>query len=414
MKSDIYDIIVIGGGPAGMFAAGSAASSGAKVLLVEKNNTLGKKLLITGKGRCNITHAADNISIFIEALGRNGKFLYSAMNRFGIDDIINFFNERGLDTVIERGNRIFPLSGRSEGVLTVLIDYLRKNNVTIKTGLEVKGLNFEDSILTGIETDDKIIYGDKFIITTGGLSYPSTGSTGDGYKFAKDKGLSLISPEPALTPILIKEKFISELKGLDLKNISIEIYRNNKLFEREFGEAGFTKNGMDGPIILDMSKKIGRCKDDLELFIDLKPALDFKKLDKRICRDFKENHKHEFKNSLNKLLPQKIIPIIIQLSNIEPDKICNHITKDERQGLVKLIKKFKLNIKGVSGFKRAIITAGGIDLKEIDSKTMRSKKIPNLFFAGEILDLDGPTGGYNLQICWSSAYVAGISAAAEI
>jgi len=407
-----YDVAVIGGGPAGMIAAGRAGEIGSHVVLIEKNKSLGVKLLIAGKGRCNITNKIDGLKEIINRFGENGKFLFSPFSRFGVDEVINFFESNDLKTKIERGGRVFPVSDKSQDVLDVLINYLEKTDVDIRTNSKVKkiikkGNRIEKIVLA----NNKEIIADNFIICTGGKSYPITGSTGDGYRWVEKLGHTITNLSPSLVPIVIEEIYVRELEGLSLKNVEISIYKSGKKINSRFGEAIFTANGMSGPIILDMSKEIGKeLPDKIRIQIDFKPALDFVKLDKRIQRDFQKNPNKLFRNSLDELLPRKLIPIIIRLSKIDPSQKVNSITKEERRKLLHLLKEFSLEIKGLEGFKKAIITTGGIKLNEVDQKTMKSKLIDNLYFAGEILDLDGPTGGYNLQVCWATGYIAGESA----
>lgn len=413
MKQKYYfNIAVIGGGPAGMIAAGKASEMGSRVILIEKNKNLGVKLLITGKGRCNITNKADGLKEMINRFGKNGKFLFSAFSKFGVDEVISFFESRGLKTKIERGGRVFPVSDRSQDVLNVLINYLKKSNVEIKTNSKVKKIIKKgDRIEKIILANHEEIIADNFVICTGGKSYPITGSTGDGYKWVEKIGHTITRISPSLAPIVIKESYVKELEGLSLKNVEISVYKDDKKINSRFGDAIFTVNGMSGPIVLDMSKAISKeLPGKVRMQIDFKPALDFIKLDKRIQRDFQKGSNKLFKNSLDGLLPKKLIPVIIRLSEIDPDKKVNSITKEERRKLLHLLKEFSLEIKELEGFKRAIITTGGIELNEVDQKTMKSKLIDNLYFAGEILDLDGPTGGYNLQVCWATGYVAGESA----
>lgn len=406
----IYDLIIIGGGPAGMMAGARAAENDALVLLLEKNARLGTKLLITGKGRCNITNANFDVRSFVENYGKLGKFLFSALNTFGVQDAIDFFESRGMPTKVERGNRVFPKSDLSSDVVKVLIDYLKQNKVQIKTNSEVKSIicnrnKIEKIILkSGEELKAK-----KYAICVGGKSYPLTGSKGDAYSWLEKMGHTIIRPKPALVPILVKESLVKDLEGLSLKNVKIFIFQKDKKQDERFGEALFTAQGMSGPIILDMSKKIGELLEsgEVELEIDFKPALDFATLDKRIQKDWQEFQNKMFKNSLDALLPQKLILVIIRLSEIDPEKKVNSITKDERRKLLHLLKNFKLKIEKVDGFNKAIITSGGVDLKEVDPKTMQSKIIENLYFAGEILNIDGQTGGFNLQMCWSTGFVVG-------
>lgn len=405
-----YDIIVIGGGPAGMIAAGRAGERGARVLLIEKNKSLGKKLLITGKGRCNLTNAIFDVREFTKKFGQNGKFLYSSLYQFGVQDTINFFNKNKVPTKIERGKRVFPKSDESQHILFALTTYLGKNHVEIKTETKVKTITFfKNKVEKVILENGEIFKAKKYIICTGGQSYPATGSSGDGYKWIAKSGHIIVPPQPALTPIIVKELWIKELEGLSLKNVDISIYQKNKKIDSRFGEALFTLNGLSGPIILDMSKSIAAAikNGETELRIDFKPALNLAILDKRIQKDFAEFSKKIFKNSLEWLLPKKLIPVIVKLSEINPQKQVNSITKEERKKLLHLLKEFKLQVKKIDGFNNAIITAGGVSLKEVNSKTMQSKLIENLYFAGEILDLDGPTGGFNLQSCWTTGYAAG-------
>jgi len=406
-----YNAAIIGGGPAGIMAAGRAGELGARVVLIEKNKNLGTKLLITGKGRCNITNLKDKPRDFINKFGKNGEFLFSAFSRFGNKETINFFEKLGVKTKVERGGRVLPVSDKSQDVTEALIDYLRRGKVKIELNSEVKKLVKKNNRIEKIIlADNEEITADKFIVTTGGKSYSKTGSTGDGYKWAKELGHTITGLSPALTPVIVKEKVVKELEGLSLKNVEIGVFKDNKKIASRFGEAMFTADGMSGPIILDMAKTIGKeLPGNVKIKLDFKPALDFSKLDQRIQRDFQRDSKKMFKNSLDELLPRKLIPVIVKLSKIEPKKKSNFITKEERKRLSHLLKEFTLEIKGVGGYDKAIITAGGIKLSEIDQKTMRSNLIDNLYFAGEILDLDGPTGGYNLQVCWTTGYVAGES-----
>jgi predicted Rossmann fold flavoprotein len=408
----IYDLLVIGGGPAGIMAAGRAAENGASVLLLEKNDRLGIKLVITGKGRCNITNNELDAKNLVDKFGKQGRFLFSALSKFGKQDIIDFFESRNLPTQVERGNRVFPAEGNSLDVLAILKDYLNKGKVEVRNNVQIKSIVSKDNTIEKIILHDKEeLKAKKYLIATGGKSYAMTGSSGDGYKWLEAMGHTVVDPHPALTPLLIKESWIKELEGLSLKNVAINIYQNNKKIDSRFGEALFTGDGMSGPIILDMSKQIGLALKNapVQLAIDFKPKLDFKTLDQRIQNDFAKSNNKLFRNSLGELLPKKLIPIIIKLSEIEPDKKANAITKEERKRLLHLLKNFQLSIKSLYGFNKAIVTSGGVLLKEVDPKTMQSKIVSNLYLAGEILDLDGPTGGYNLQVCWSTGFVAGES-----
>ena len=410
-----FDIAVIGGGPAGMMAAGRAAELGVKVVLIEKNEILGKKLLITGKGRCNFTHKEFDIKKLAEKFGRNGRFIYSALALFGVGEVIDFFESRGVKGKVEQGDRIFPEKGNAQDILNVLIKYLTEGKVNILYNAKVIGFKKEKGKISQVLLRDRQINADKYIICAGGKAYPQTGSTGDGYQWAEQLGHTVIPPVPALNPVKTSEDWVKELQDLSLKNVSLKLFQNGKKQDERFGEMLFTHFGVSGPIVMDMSKKIGALlkKGQVKLILDLKPALDFKKLDKRIQRDFQEFKGRMFKNSLKVLLPLSMIPVIIKLSGIEPEKKVDYISQEERNKLVHLLKELELIPTGLLGFKWSVVTSGGVALKEVNPNTMGSKKIKNLYFAGEILDLDGPSGGYNLQECWSTGYLAGESAAKE-
>ena len=412
-ENNLFDIAVIGGGPAGMMAAGRAAELGAKVVLIEKNKILGKKLLITGKGRCNFTHNEFDIREFTKNFGRNGRFLYSALSQFGAREVIDFFESRGVKGKVEQGDRIFPEKGNAQDILNALVKYLAEGKVNILLNAEVSGFKREKGKISLVLLRDRQISANKFIICTGGKSYPQTGSTGDAYRWAKQLGHTIIKPAPALNPVKTSEKWVKELQGLSLKNVSLKLFQNGKKQDERFGEMLFTHFGVSGPIVMDMSKNVGELLKNgpVKLILDLKPALDFKKLDKRIQRDFQEFKGRMFKNSLKGLLPLSMIPVIIKLSGIEPNKQVDYLTREERNKLVHLLKELELTPTGLLGFKWSVVTSGGVVLKEVDPNSMSSKKIENLYFAGEILDLDGPSGGYNLQECWSTGYLAGKSAA---
>jgi len=416
MQTKNYDFAIIGAGPAGMMAALRASECGADVLLLEKNNVPGIKLLMTGKERCNITNAETDPQKFAANFGKNGKFLLSALYRFGVEETINFFHKNKIKTVVERGGRIFPESDRAKDVQELFLRLIKENRITMLAGCRIKNISLMEKRIEKIILEKGEVKAKNYLICTGGLSYPQTGSTGDGYKWAKEMGHTIIRPEPALTPVIVNEEWVKELEGLSLKNVRISLYQNNKKKDERFGEALFTDFGMSGPIILDMSKAIGKllAAGGVDLFIDFKPALDFDMLDKRILRDLEEHKNKTIKNMLPDLLPQKMIPVILDLAKIDPEKKGNSITKDERKKLRLFLKQFPLTIKSLLGFNKAIITSGGVALNEVDPKTMRSRIIDNLYFAGEILDLDGPTGGYNLQVCWSTGYLAGESAAKNL
>jgi len=410
----IFDVVVIGGGPAGMMAAARAGEMGAKAALLEKNATLGRKLLLTGKGRSNITKAEFNPRELLKKYGREGDFLLYPLSVFGVKETIGFFEKKGLRTKIERGKRIFPQSNSARDVLNILINYLKMGGVEIMTNSEVKEIiKDKNKIVKVVLKDGREILAKNYIICTGGKSYPGTGSTGQGYQWLKELGHKVNKLRPALVPLKIEENWPKIAQGLALKNVELTVFQDNKKKDSRFGELLFTHFGISGPIVLDLSGKVGELleKGEVKLVLDLKPALDFQMLDKRIQSDFSKYSQKLFKNSLSDLLPQKLISIMVELSGINPSKKVNGITREERQKLVKLLKKLKMRVSSLLGFETAIITSGGISLKEIDAKTMKSKLIENLFFAGEIIDLHGPTGGYNLQLCWSTGYLAGRSSA---
>jgi len=409
-----FDVAIVGGGPSGMMAAARAGELGAKVLLLEKKAALGRKLLLTGKGRSNITRAEFNLRELVKKYGREGDFFLYPLSIFGVKETIDFFEKKGLKTKVERGKRIFPQSDRASDVLNILIGYLKSGGVKIMTNSEVKEIIKEKNRISKIIlSGGREILAKNYIICTGGKSYPGTGSTGEGYKLAKKLGHTINKLRPALVPLKIKENWPKMAQGLSLKNVELTVFQNNKKQDSRFGEMLFTHFGVSGPIVLDLSGKIGELleKGEVKLVLDLKPALDFQVLDKRIQSDFSKYSNKLFKNSLSDLLPKKLIPVIIELSGINPEKKVNEITRPERQKLVRLLKGLEMRVSSLLGFETAIITSGGVSLREIDSKTMKSKLIDNLFFAGEIIDLKGPTGGYNLQLCWSIGHLAGQSAA---
>lgn len=416
-------VVVIGGGPAGMMAAISASQNNNEVWLLEKNNKLGKKLLITGKGRCNITSSLD-MKNFISNVPGNGKFLYSAFDNYTNIDIINFLKKHGVNVKEERGNRIFPTSDKSVDVLSAFEKELKNKNIKIKFNAKVTDIETKDNEVKYVKYEEegkqKSIEADKVILATGGKTYPQTGSTGDGYEMAKRLGHTITEIKPSLVPLTtsgVSLELCKEMQGLSLKNVSIKIMdtSKNKLIYEDFGEMLFTHFGISGPTILSASAHLIRYKNidsllkeqKIKLIIDLKPALSLEKLDARVQRDFLDNKNKEFKNSLNNLLPQKLISPIIQLSEIDGNEKVNEITKEKRLRLVKLLKNFTIAITGFRPLEEGIVTSGGISIKEINPKTMESKPVKGLFFAGEIIDVDAYTGGFNLQIAYSTGYTAG-------
>lgn len=405
-------VIIVGGGPAGMFASIFAAKNGNEVHVYEKNEKLGKKLYITGKGRCNMTNACD-MDALMENVVSNRKFLYSAFYGYNNFDVIDFFESLGLSTKIERGNRVFPSSDHSSDVIKVLNNEMTSLGVHIHLHREIKKILIENGQTKGaILTDGTTIYADFVIVATGGLSYKTTGSTGDGYEFAREAGHTITKLSPSLVPIQIKENFVTLLQGLSLKNVKATILDGKKEIYNGFGEMIFTHYGVSGPLILSGSSflaeyELKKGTGNFKLKIDLKPALSEEQLDGRILRDFEANKNKQFKNSIGGLFPGKLIPIIIQLSGIDPEKKVNEISKEDRSKFVTLIKNFELTIERLRDYNEAVITKGGISIKEVNPATMESKLVKNLFFIGEVLDLDAMTGGFNLQIAWSTAYAAG-------
>lgn len=413
----VKKVVVIGGGPAGMMAAYSAACSGARVELLEKNKRMGVKLGITGKGRANITSAVD-MDDFIASFPGNGRFLYSALHEFSNWDLIDFFESRGLRTVIERGQRVFPESQRAGDVVELLYCTLLKTGVQVVTGTVVKNILVNSNQVRGVVTGAGTLHADAVIIATGGLSYPSTGSTGDGYGWAEQAGHHIVPPRASLVPLVVKEDWVKDLQGLSLKNVRAAAFRlDGGKINEEFGEMLFTHFGVSGPIILSMSSDIGNYmferQKPVKLCLDLKPALSEEKLDERVLRDLSTYSRRQFKNSLDELLPQKMIPIIIRLSGIHPEKESNQVNKEERKKLVGLLKNLEMTVAATRPIKEAIVTAGGVDIKEVHPKTMESKRVSGLYFAGEVLDVDGYTGGFNLQAAFSTGYCAGKYAAGD-
>lgn len=408
---EMSKVLIIGGGAAGMMAAIAAAYNGNEVHVFEKNEKNGKKLFITGKGRCNITNASDIENHFANIM-RNSKFLYSAYHCLDSYGVCTMIESAGVETKIERGNRVFPLSDKSSDVIYALNKMMRDIGVNIHLKSEIVSVSKENENIILKEKNGKKHIGDACIIATGGISYPVTGSTGDGYKFAEKIGHTITERYPSLVPFNIKEEFCKKLQGLSLKNVELKIQdETGKQYYSEMGEMLFTHFGISGPLVLSASGHISDKLKEHQFIakIDLKPALSNEALDKRILKDFEENINRNFNNSLDKLLPKKLIPVIVELSGINQYKKVHEITKEERENLVKLIKELKMSISGARGFNEAIITKGGVSVKDINPKTMESKIVPGIYFAGEVLDIDALTGGYNLQVAWSTGYLAGSS-----
>ena len=401
-----YDVIVIGGGPAGMFAAITAAKQGRSVMLLERNDRLGKKLLITGKGRCNVTNNCSEQEI-LQNIPRNGRFLYSAMTAFPPKAIMDFLEEAGCELKTERGNRVFPVSDKAQSVLDALKNEMRRAGVAVRTG-RVKEILTENGAVCGVATEKERFDANSVILATGGVSYPTTGSTGDGYAMAKALGHTVVEPQGSLVPLETAGTDCPDMQGLSLRNVGVKLLNaKGKVLYKDFGELLFTHFGVSGPTVLSASCHLKG--EGCRLVIDLKPALDEGKLNDRILRDLEMYQNRAMENALTDLLPRSMIPVVLRRLEIDPAMQANSLTKQKRRALVELLKAFDLEITGKRPVAEAIITSGGIKTGEIDPKTMESKKVPGLYFAGEIIDCDAYTGGFNLQIAWATAYAAGLS-----
>lgn len=407
-------IVVVGGGAAGLMAAAAAAQAGADVLLLERNEKLGKKLYITGKGRCNVTNACDTQDLFGQIL-RNAKFMYSAIYTFDNFRVMDFFEQNGTPLKTERGGRVFPVSDHASDIIRALSNALERGQVNVRLHTRAASVSKQADGFVVKDTNGASFAADKVILATGGLSYPSTGSTGDGYGFAQHFGHTIQTLNPSLTAMVAKESYIKELQGLSLKNVRARIFDGAKLVYDDFGEMLFTHFGVSGPLMLSASAVVNDrlLSRHLQLFIDLKPALTIEQLDQRILRDFDKFKNKQFKNALGALLPSRLIPVAVALSQVDAERKVHEITKEERKSLLQVLKNFPATLTGFRDFKEAIITRGGVHVKEIDPSTMESKLVKGLYFAGEMLDVDALTGGYNLQAAWSSGYLAGSSAAQE-
>lgn len=403
-------VIIIGGGAAGLIASATAAKRGEDVTVIEKNSRPARKVMITGKGRCNVTNACFDLDDLINSVVTNKRFMYSAFSSFMPYDTIALIEEMGVPTKIERGNRVFPESDKAVDIVDALVKNAKQSGVKFVEGI-VTSFNTENNVIKSVNlADGTVVDGDAFAICTGGLSYQSTGSTGDGYRLAESVGHNITDIEPALISLVASNGFVPKLQGLSLRNISIKLLDGEKEIYSDFGEMLFTHYGVSGPVILSASSHMTHPKEhNYKIVIDLKPALDEQTLDKRIQRDFAENTNKDFINSLSKLLPNKLIPVIVKLSGIEPSEKVNQITKAQRQNLVSLLKNFTINISDFRPINEAIITSGGVDVKEINPKTMGSRIIDNLFFAGEVIDVDAYTGGFNLQVAFSTGYLCGMN-----
>lgn len=415
--SNKYDVAVIGGGPAGMMAAGRAAELGARVVLLEKNNSLGNKLSITGGGRCNITNNEPDIRKLVAKYGLAGKALHPVFFRFGVTEALDFFHGQGLKTKVEAEQRVFPATEKATDVVKTMAAFVKKGKVQIILNADVAGLEKENGRVSGVRTNvrgkSEIIEADNFIIATGGMSRPETGSTGDGFKWLADLGHKIIQPDMALVPLVIKEPWVKQLSGLSLPDARLTVWQNNERQESRVGKILFTHFGLSGPLVLNMSRGISEMikYGPVTLTIDLMPTLDPGALDKKILEIFTQNQNRQIKNVVTELVPPKLRSLALTRLGVNPAKTVNLISREERLRLVKFLKEMKMTVAGLLGSDKAIITSGGVMPNEVDFKTMQSKLFPNLFLAGDVLDFDRPSGGFSLQLCWSTGYVAGENAA---
>jgi predicted Rossmann fold flavoprotein len=411
MKTTTFDVLVIGGGPAGLIASGRAVELGAKTALLEKNASLGKKLLLTGNGRCNLTNKSRSLRDLVEQYGRNGKFLYHAFSLFGVPETINFFNKRGLPTIEEEGGRIFPASERAVDVLRVLKGYAKKVNII--TGAPVEGLEAGAGDIKGVTVGGEIIHAKSIILCTGGKSFPKTGSTGEAFNWLRSLGHEIVQPAPALVPITVKEDWIRKMEGATLNCVNITLFQSRKKKAVIRGDAVVTANGLSGPAILNISGKIRELmkEGEVNLLLDLIPDVSAQRLQDEFLRFLDEHPNRLIKNVVTSFVPPKLSGALLMLAGLDEDGRLNTLSKNDRRLLTGAMKALPLTVKGTQGFERAYVTSGGVSLREIDHLTMRSKLYENLYFAGEVIDIDGPSGGYNLQAAWSTGHLAGESAA---
>ena len=412
----MFDIIVIGGGPAGMMAAGRAAELGASVLLLEKNAKLGKKLLITGGGRCNITNAEPDVRKMVAKYGPKGKALFGAFSRFGVAETLEFFHAHGLPTKVEAEKRAFPQSNKAEDVWKTLVAYMHTGKVTVQVGASVTEVVMHEGKITGVRVGKKVLAAKSYIVATGGKSRPETGSTGEGFNWMQQLGHTISESNAALVPVTTAEQWQKELSGLSFPEAKLTIWQDGKKVESKTGKLLFTHFGLSGPLVLNMSKDIRDLYTyaPVVLGLDLYPELDAVALDKKVLEVFNLGSNKKIRNNLGSVVPPKMIPALLQLCSIDPEKECNVVTKTERTTLVKQLKNFQLTVTGFLGVEKAITTSGGVNLKEIDFKTSQSKLFPNLYLVGDMLDFDRPSGGFSLQICWTTGYLAGEAAARNL
>lgn len=412
MESTKWDVIVIGGGPAGMMAAGRASERSKRVLLVEKNAGLGKKLLITGGGRCNVTNNERDVRKLLAKFRESDQFLFSTFSQFGVSEALNFFHERGMETKVEAEQRVFPLSNKSQSVWNVLVEYIQKHKVEILSKSPVSKLLVENKKVVGVVLKNgEELRAHSVILATGGISHPETGSTGDGFKWLKETGHKIIEPSASLVPIAIKDKWVARVSGLTLPKVKITVLQSGVKQEKSVGKILFTHVGLSGPTILNMSSSVGELLKygEVTISLDILPDFDYATLNLKLQEIFKEQDKRKFKNCLSALIPSSLAPVVVELSGIDPDKQCNNVSREERVKLVKLLKHLELAVESLLGEDKAITTSGGISLEEVDFKTMRSRLYPNLYVVGDVLNINRPSGGYSLQLCWTTGFVAGNS-----
>lgn len=408
-----WDVVVIGGGASGMMTAGRAGSLGKKILLLEKNDELGKKLLITGGGRCNVTNAEQDLRVLLSKFKDSDKFLFSAFSQFSNKDTLDFFNSRGMETKVEANNRVFPITNKAESVWNVLLEYLKTNNVTVQSNCTVVGIETDGDKITLVKLKDKtVIRAKSFVLSTGGKSHPETGSTGDGFKWLAEIGHKVTEPTASLVPISTEDDWVKTLQGVSIENTKITVLQNDVKQEVKKGKILFTHFGLSGPTILNLSSEVGELLKYGEVFLslDILPDLDYGQLNLKLQDIFKEKSNKKFKNTLDSLLPFAMVPIIVGLSGIDGDKPSHSITREERLHLVQVLKDLRVKVTGLLGEDKAIVTSGGVSLEEVDFKTMASKLFSNLYLTGDILNIDRPSGGYSLQLCWTTGFVAGSNA----
>ncbi len=412
-EETIWDVVVIGGGASGMMTAGRAGSLGKKVLLLEKNDELGKKLLITGGGRCNVTNAEKDLRVLLSKFKDSDKFLFSAFSQFSNKDTLDFFNSRGMETKVEANNRVFPVTNKAKSVWNVLLEYLKTNKVTVQSNCTVVGIETDGDKITSVKLKDKtVIRAKSFVLSTGGKSHPETGSTGDGFKWLAEIGHKVTEPTASLVPVSVEDEWVKTLQGVSLENVKITVLQNEVKQEIKKGKILFTHFGLSGPTILNLSSEVGELLKygDVFLSLDILPDLDYGQLNLKLQDIFKEKSNKKFKNTLDSLLPFAMVPIIVGLSGIDGDKPSHSITREERLHLVQVLKDLRVKVTGLLGEDKAIVTSGGVSLEEVDFKTMASKLFSNLYLTGDILNIDRPSGGYSLQLCWTTGFVAGSNA----